>query len=69
MIGSLCQPADEEQGIPLHPQETLDVGWFPEDALPPLDRGHDFWVPVGFRFWRGEMEQAYFDPTTPQLPK
>ena len=65
----LCQPADEGQGTPVHPQETLDMGWFPEGALPPLDRGHDFWVPVGFRFWRGEMEQAYFDPTTPQLLK
>jgi 8-oxo-dGTP pyrophosphatase MutT (NUDIX family) len=65
----LCRPADGEQGTPLHPQETLDVGWFPEDALPALDRGHDFWVPVGFRFWRGETMQAYFDPMTPQSPK
>ncbi len=61
----LCRPVGEEQDTPVHPQETLDMGWFPENALPSLDLGHDFWVPLGFRFWRGEMRRAYFDPATP----
>ena len=65
----LCQPMGEAQDAPLHPQETLDMGWFAEDALPPLDRGHDFWVPLGFRFWRGETERAYFDPASPGLSR
>jgi ADP-ribose pyrophosphatase YjhB (NUDIX family) len=61
----LCRQVGEGQDAPLHPQETLNVGWFPECALPPLDRGHDFWVPIGFRFWRRETQRAYFDPATP----
>ncbi len=61
----LCRPVGEEQDTPVHPQETLDLGWFPENALPPLDLGHDFWVPLGFRFWRGEMRRTYFDLATP----
>ena len=61
----LCQPLGERQDAPLHPQETLAVGWFAEGSLPSLDRGHDFWVPIGFRFWRGEVQRAYFDPVTP----
>ena len=65
----LCRPVGEEQDTPLHPQETLDLGWFSESALPPLDRGHDFWVPLGFRFWRGEMRRAYFDAATPITPR
>ena len=64
----LCRPLAEGRDAPLHPQETLDVGWFAEDSLPSLDRGHDFWVPIGFRFWRGEVQRAYFDPATPALP-
>jgi len=48
---------------------ALDMGWFAEDALPPLDRGHDFWVPLGFRFWRGETERAYFDLASPGLSR
>ena len=61
----LCRPVSEERDTPLHPQETLDMGWFVERALPPLDRGHDFWVPLGFRFWRGEMQRVYFDLASP----
>ena len=62
----LCRPVSDEPDPPLHPQETLDAGWFTEDALPPLDRGHDFWIPIGFRFWRGETQQTYFDPASPK---
>lgn len=41
--------------------ETLDVGFYAEEALPPLSPGHDVRVPVVFRLSRGEMPAPYFD--------
>jgi ADP-ribose pyrophosphatase YjhB (NUDIX family) len=58
----LCRPLKRAPGPPAFSGEALDVGWFPESELPPLDRGHHVWVPNAFRAWRGDMPQAYFDP-------
>jgi 8-oxo-dGTP pyrophosphatase MutT (NUDIX family) len=41
--------------------ETLDVGFFAEDALPGLSHGHDLRVPMAFKLYRGEIEAPYFD--------
>jgi ADP-ribose pyrophosphatase YjhB (NUDIX family) len=56
---SLHAPADHEQG-PLY--ETLDVGFFAEDELPPLHPGHDRRIPMAFQLQRGEISSPYFDP-------
>ncbi|MCP4425646.1 MAG: NUDIX domain-containing protein [Chloroflexi bacterium] len=45
---------------PLHPQETLNRGWFTETKLPHLDPGHATRVPHTFAVWRGE-KRPYFD--------
>jgi ADP-ribose pyrophosphatase YjhB (NUDIX family) len=49
-----------------HPLETLDVGWFPRDALPePLRRGGD-WMRIAFAALDGKDEPCYFDaPRSP----
>jgi ADP-ribose pyrophosphatase YjhB (NUDIX family) len=41
--------------------ETLDVGFFAENALPPLSPGHDLRVPAVFRMLRGEVAVPFFD--------
>jgi len=46
-------------------EETLDIGWFPEDTTPPLDVGHRVWVPNAFRHWRGEISRPFFDTGSP----
>ena len=60
-LSFLCRPLVLDPAPPSHSLEVVNVGWFPEDALPPLDRGHQTWVPNAFRHWRGEMKGAYFD--------
>jgi ADP-ribose pyrophosphatase YjhB (NUDIX family) len=60
-ISLLCRPVAQTESLPSHAREALDVGWFVEARLPPLDRGHDVWVPNAFRAWRGDMTAAYFD--------
>jgi ADP-ribose pyrophosphatase YjhB (NUDIX family) len=57
----LCRPLKRTSASSAFSGEALDVGWFPESQLPPLDRGHDVWVPNAFRAWRRDMPQAYFD--------
>ncbi len=43
-------------------EETLDTGWFAEDALPEdIHPGHAGRIPVAFRVWRGDG-RSYFDP-------
>jgi ADP-ribose pyrophosphatase YjhB (NUDIX family) len=57
----LCRPIGEIQS---HFQwdETLDTGWFAEDALPKeMHPGHLSRIPEAFRVWRGDPI-AYFDP-------
>ena len=56
----LCRPIGE---IPSHFQceETLDTGWFAEDALPEaMHPGVLSRIPEAFRVWRGDAA-AYFD--------
>jgi ADP-ribose pyrophosphatase YjhB (NUDIX family) len=60
----LCRPLThiETVAIPTHSHETLEVAWFPEDALPhDLDPGHARRIPEAFRVWHGDP-RAYFDP-------
>jgi ADP-ribose pyrophosphatase YjhB (NUDIX family) len=59
----LCRPLDDGQPIaaPSHAIETLETGWFAEDALPnDLSAGHVQRVRDAFKVWRGE-QRAYFD--------
>lgn len=55
----LCRPRDAA-AEPRVTDETLDVGWFAPDALPPLSPGHVLRVPDALRFWRGEQTQTIF---------
>jgi 8-oxo-dGTP pyrophosphatase MutT (NUDIX family) len=61
-LSFLCRPLAQASTPPSHAQEVLNMGWFPENALPALDAGHRVWVPQAFRYWRGEVNGAYFDP-------
>jgi ADP-ribose pyrophosphatase YjhB (NUDIX family) len=59
----LCKPLDGGQvrETPSHAIETLEIGWFAEDALPDdLFAGHVQRVRDAFRVWRGE-QRAFFD--------
>ena len=64
-LSFLCRPLSSTPDRPLHPLETLDIGWFPEDATPQLDAGHRVWVPNAFRYWRGEISRPFFDAGSP----
>ena len=59
----LCSPLDQGQlrEPASHAVETLEIGWFAENALPDdLFAGHVQRVRDAFRVWRGE-QRAYFD--------
>jgi len=59
----LCKPLDNGQpGEPIsHAVETLEIGWFAENALPDdLFAGHIQRVQDAFCVWRGE-QRAHFD--------
>ena len=59
----LCKPIDAEQlrEPASHAIETLEIGWFAENALPDdLFAGHIQRVRDAFRVWRGE-QRAHFD--------
>ena len=59
----LCKPLDNgQQGKPIsHAVETLESGWFAENALPDdLFAGHIQRVRDAFCVWRGE-QRAHFD--------
>jgi ADP-ribose pyrophosphatase YjhB (NUDIX family) len=64
-VSFLCRPLFQDPEPPTHQLETLNMGWFDEQSLPPLDRGHQVWVPNAFRAWRGYLTGAYFDKGTP----
>lgn len=55
----LCRPLDPS-AQPRVTDETLDVGWYAEDALPALSPGHALRVRDAFRFQRGELQQTVF---------
>jgi ADP-ribose pyrophosphatase YjhB (NUDIX family) len=59
----LCRPLDGGQVVetPSHAIETLEIGWFAEDALPDdLFTGHVRRVQDAYRAWRGE-QKTHFD--------
>jgi 8-oxo-dGTP pyrophosphatase MutT (NUDIX family) len=59
----LCKPLDrrEVNQAPSHAVETLEIGWFAEDALPvDLFAGHSKRVKDAFLLWSGE-QRTYFD--------
>ncbi len=49
-------------GIPVRTDESLDVGYFAEAALPPLSHGHRQWLPLLLARQRQGEPGAYFDP-------
>jgi ADP-ribose pyrophosphatase YjhB (NUDIX family) len=55
----LCRPL-ESHPQPVVTNETLAVGWFAENDLPPLSPGHVNRIPEAFRFWGGELRQTVF---------
>jgi 8-oxo-dGTP pyrophosphatase MutT (NUDIX family) len=58
----LCRPLDYGQAheTPSHAVETLETGWFAEDALPDdLFAGHVQRVLDAFDVWRGERRAHY----------
>lgn len=50
-----------------HPLETLDVGWFAEDALPTPTAGFSWWGPSAMAAIRGEDLTVSFDPPRPDV--
>ena len=50
-----------DEGSPKPGPEALDVGFFPEEALPPLAPGHHLAVPLVFKLLRGEIPAPFFD--------
>ena len=58
MVGFLCAHVS---GTPHPTSEALDVGYFFEDALPPLTRGHHNRMPQMFAWHRGERAEPHFE--------
>lgn len=54
----LVESADPSPSIT---SEATEVGFFSEDSLPPLSRGHHLRVPFVFKLYRGEETMAFFD--------
>lgn len=67
-LSFLCRPLSQICEGPTYSDEVLDLGWFREDELPPLDAGHSTWVPNAFRYWRGELGAPFFDLDSPEGP-
>lgn len=57
----VCRPLDAA-AQPVVTNETLDVGWFVEDALPPLSSRHaERIIADAFSFQRGELTQTVWE--------
>jgi len=58
----LCTPlAEEDQIVPTHQEESLNIKWFHESNLPKnIDPGHISRIPEAYRVWRGD-NRAFFD--------
>lgn len=50
-----------------HPLETADVGWFPEDGLPEVTAGAQWWGSMAFAAINGDESPATFDPVRPSV--
>jgi ADP-ribose pyrophosphatase YjhB (NUDIX family) len=55
----LCEATGGE--LTPHPLETRDVGWFTEDALPPMTVGVGQWGAHAFAAIRGESKDVLYD--------
>jgi len=62
----LCRPHDPD-AQPIVSNETLDVRWYAEAALPALSPGHAPRIADAFRSWRGEQRGAVFDTPSGRL--
>ena len=58
LVGFLCSHVS---GTPHPTSEALDVGYFPEDDLPPLTPGARDRVPQAFAWQRGERTEPHFE--------
>lgn len=58
LIGFMCSHVS---GTPHPTSEALDVGYFPEDDLPPLTPGARDRVPQAFAWQRGERTEPHFE--------
>ncbi len=47
--------------IPVRTSDAIDVAFFGEDELPPLDTWHQLRVPIVFKLHRGEIPAPFFD--------
>jgi len=56
----LCRLRDPD-AQPIVSNETLDVRWYAEAALPALSPGHAHRIADAFHSWRGERREAVFD--------
>jgi len=61
-LSFLCRPFHHDTRPASHSDEVLAMGWFAQDALPPLDVGHRIWAPKAFEYWRDNQVSPYFDP-------
>jgi ADP-ribose pyrophosphatase YjhB (NUDIX family) len=48
-------------GNPSPSDETTEIGWFPEGALPPLSDGHAPRIAFGFQYISGKAKGAYYE--------
>jgi ADP-ribose pyrophosphatase YjhB (NUDIX family) len=50
----LCQLDQQPPSTPTHPQETADIGWFPQHQLPtPITPSHQQRIQQAFQAWHG----------------
>ena len=54
---------------PTPTSEATEVGFFSQDNLPPLSRGHHLRVPFVFKLYKGEEPMAFFDLSTDAIPE
>jgi 8-oxo-dGTP pyrophosphatase MutT (NUDIX family) len=62
----LCRPRDPD-AQPIVSNETLDVRWYDEAALPALSLGHAQRIADAFRCRRGQQREAIFDIPSERL--
>jgi ADP-ribose pyrophosphatase YjhB (NUDIX family) len=48
-------------GNPSTSDETTEIGWFRESALPPLSDGHSPRIAFGYQFITGKTKGAYYE--------